>query len=124
LEAERRELQEKLSARREEKERKLEEKLQAEQRIRDEKRELYELRQQEKTSYFLKTKTNPTLCYLPEKLTDEMELILKKQRENVLEARKQFEMKIGSGTDENITNDPLPASDDDKMTDDEAEEKK
>lgn len=64
----------------------------------------------------MKTKSEPFLYYLPEKLTDEMSSLIKQQREDATEARCDFENKV-----QNITNDPLPR-DDDKITTDEDNE--
>lgn len=80
------------------------------------------MRQKESLVGFLKTKTEPSLCWLPEKLTDEMESTLKRQKEDVSEARKQFDIKTGAKSDK-MTDDPLPCDDDTPMTDDEEEEK-
>ncbi|KAI9364652.1 pinin/SDK/memA/ protein conserved region-domain-containing protein [Pilaira anomala] len=110
LEKERRELSEKLRARREEKERKLEE----ENKLEREKEKLRELYRQEKLANFLVTETKPALYYLPEKLTDEMVLIIAKQKKEIRDQISLFESK---DTD---MNDPLPRDDEDTaMTDDE-----
>lgn len=77
---------------------------------------LSELKHQEVLANFLKTKSEPILYYLPEKLTDEMSALIKQQKEDATEARCNFEKTI-----QNITNDPLP-QDEDKMTTDEDNE--
>jgi hypothetical protein len=54
----------------------------------------------EKLANFLKTSdTEPALYYLPAKLTDEMIEIIQKQRQEALEARKEFERKSESRLD-------------------------
>ena len=115
LELERKELSEKLRARREENERATALKLEKEEKVRREKRELNELKQQEALSHFLKTQAQPVLYYLPEKLTDEMTALIAKQKEETSKARNTFEQdKPG-----NYTNDPLPRDEDTSMTDEE-----
>ncbi|KAI8973749.1 pinin/SDK/memA/ protein conserved region-domain-containing protein [Mycotypha africana] len=93
LDQERKELAEKLKARREEKLRLEEMKAQRERKLLEEKRELAEIIQKEKLANFLKTTTEPALYYLPQKLTDQMSETIKDQKEKALEARKQFELK-------------------------------
>ncbi|GAA5804305.1 hypothetical protein HPULCUR_009792 [Helicostylum pulchrum] len=103
LEQERKELAEKLRARREEKERKLEH----EKKITREKLELFNIHQQEKLANFLKTKTEPIIYYLPEKLTDDMVLTIEKQKENVQQRKVELENK-----NNDVVNDPLPMEED------------
>ncbi|KAI7907838.1 pinin/SDK/memA/ protein conserved region-domain-containing protein [Cokeromyces recurvatus] len=94
LELEKKQLAEKLKARKEEKMRLAEQKKQIEQKMWEEKKELAEIIQNEKLANFLKTNVaQPTLYYLPAKLTKEMEEIIKTQKEKASEARKRFEMK-------------------------------
>jgi tRNA isopentenyl-2-thiomethyl-A-37 hydroxylase MiaE len=73
---------------------------------------LHDLKEQEVLANFFKTKAEPILYYLPEKLTDEMNLLIQKQKEDAFEARETFEKR-------NIKNDPLPSNDDTAMTDEE-----
>lgn len=114
LEQERKELSEKLRARREEKEKKLEH----EKKIIKEKLELFNIHHQEKLANFLKTKTEPIIYYLPEKLTDEMVLTIEKQKERV----QQRKIELGNRNN-NVVNDPLPKDEEDStMVEDEAEE--
>ncbi|KAI8387376.1 pinin/SDK/memA/ protein conserved region-domain-containing protein [Blakeslea trispora] len=91
LEQERKELQEKLKARKEEKIRLAEQKVQKEKRLLEEKKELSRILQNEKLAHFLKTSTQPTLYYLPQKLTDEMAETIESQKKESLAARIQFE---------------------------------
>ncbi|KAI8095183.1 pinin/SDK/memA/ protein conserved region-domain-containing protein [Thamnidium elegans] len=103
LEQERKELAEKLRARREEKDRKLEH----EKKIIREKLELFNIHQQEKLANFLKTKTEPSIYYLPEKLTDEMVLTIEKQKEKVQQRKIELENR------NDIASDPLPKNEED-----------
>ncbi|KAG2231090.1 hypothetical protein INT48_003459 [Thamnidium elegans] len=103
LEQERKELAEKLRARREEKDRKLEH----EKKIIREKLELFNIHQQEKLANFLKTKTEPSIYYLPEKLTDEMVLTIEKQKEKVQQRKIELENR------NDIARDPLPKNEED-----------
>lgn len=112
MEQERKELAEKLRERREEKERKLEH----EKKIIREKLELFNIHQQEKLANFLKTKTEPIIYYLPEKLTDEMVLTIEKQKEKVQQRKIELENR-----NNDVVNDPLPKEDEDSamLTDEE-----
>ncbi|KAI9474156.1 MAG: pinin/SDK/memA/ protein conserved region-domain-containing protein [Benjaminiella poitrasii] len=94
LEMEKKQLADKLKARREEKLRLIENQKQLKQKMWEEKKELAEIVQNEKLANFLKThNAQPTVYYLPAKLTKEMEEVIKTQKEEALEARKRFEMK-------------------------------
>ncbi|KAI8373638.1 pinin/SDK/memA/ protein conserved region-domain-containing protein [Choanephora cucurbitarum] len=117
LEQERKELQEKLKARKEEKMRLAEQKIQEEQRLLEEKKELSKILQNEKLAYFLKTTTQPTLYYLPQKLTDEMAETIELQKKEALTARIQFEER-GEKNEGKRKHDDRSEEEDDPIQDD------
>lgn len=70
-------------------------KLEKEKKLAQDKMELAKLIENERLANFLKTTSaTPTLYYLPEKLTEEMEKTIKEQKEKALEARKEFEARM------------------------------
>ncbi|EPB81090.1 hypothetical protein HMPREF1544_12217 [Mucor circinelloides 1006PhL] len=100
LERERAQLQESLRERREQKMRLAEEKLEKERQLWQQKKEQSKLQQNELLANFLKTAAQPTLYYLPQKLTDSMQEKINQQKEQALAAKRNFE-------GENNDDDPL-----------------
>lgn len=58
------------------------------------------MKEKEVLANFIKTRTEPVLYYLPEKLTDEMSLLIKRQKEDASEAREEFEKRNNHITNE------------------------
>lgn len=85
------------------------------------------LTQNERLANFLKTTTQPSLCYLPQKLTEGMQEKIKQQKEEALEAKRVFEGKNGddrlSDHEDEEADEIKKDVDEDRLSDHEAEEK-
>ncbi|CAO3631935.1 unnamed protein product [Mucor fragilis] len=115
LEKERAQLQESLRERREEKMRLAEEKLEKERQLWQEKKERSKLQQDELLANFLKTTAQPALYYLPQKLTDSMQNKINQQKEQALDAKRNFK-------GENNNDDPLTDNEEERKESEKAKE--
>ncbi|KAG2191921.1 hypothetical protein INT46_011648 [Mucor plumbeus] len=127
LERERAQLQEKLRERKEQKIKLAEEKLEKEKQLWQKKTERLTLAQNERLANFLKTATQPSLYYLPQKLTDDMQEKIKQQKEEALEAKRKFEGQNGddrlSDHEDEEVDETKKGVAEDRLSDHEAEEK-